>query len=730
MRNRSLPSLLKRSCSLILPLFLMVSLSNAKAAQYIVKLSDDSYVTAATTDTAGFQKQMSALLQQDVSIVRAMSGKSIVVNIDDTIDNVRALANMPGVEYIEPDLRMYATFIPNDPRYHEQWSLVSPSVNAGAINAEVAWDTTTGSDVVIAVIDTGILKQHEEFQGGKLLPGYDFITDINTARDGDARDPDPSDEGDWCTSSDVSSWHGSHVAGIAAASGDNAKGIAGVAFSPQTKILSLRVLGACGGFDSDIIDAIRWAAGLPVPDVPDNTTPAKVINLSLGGFGDCPRSFNEAFLDVYNKDVSVIVAAGNENMDAADFAPANCDHVMTVAAVDINGVRASYSNFGSVVDIAAPGGDVPFDTAILSAVDSGATTPIGDSDYGYKQGTSMAAPHVAGIAALLYSEEATLSVDEVETILKDSAREFPVTGDTFDCTTALCGSGLADAAAAIIVIGAPTAEFTFKTTDLTADFSDASTDSDGSITGWAWDFGDGGISSAQNPSHTYAAGGVYTVTLTVTDNDGATATTNKPVTVPNFSPTSEFTSRTTDLTTIFSDASTDSDGAVATWSWSFGDGASSSLQNPTHVYAAAGDYTVTLIVTDNDGASSDTSSQSVRVPNVAPTAGFTFSTNDLTADFIDASTDSDGAIAGWSWNFGDGAISSTQNPSHTYAVAGDYTVTLIATDDGGAISSTSDTVTVTEPVSRSSGGGSFSLITPLLLLVYLPIGFIRRRWFM
>ena len=821
MKNRSITSLLKRGCSLILPLFLMVSLSDAKAAQYIVKLSSDSYVTAAKTDASGFQKLMSALLQQDVSIIRPMSGESIVVNIDDTINNVRALANMPGVEYIEPDLRMYPTLIPNDPRYGEQWSLVASSVNAGAIDAETAWDTTTGTDIVVAVIDTGILKKHEEFQAGKLLPGYDFISDPATARDGDARDPDPSDEGDWRVAGDCfspfpedSSWHGSHVAGTAAATGDNAKGIAGVAFSPLTKILPLRVLGLCGGFLSDIADAIRWAAGLSAPGVPDNTTPAKVINLSLGGLGSCPQSFNDAFLDVYKKDVSVVVAAGNENSDASGFTPANCDHVITVAAVGQIGVRAWYSNFGSVVDIAAPGGDMPNDTGILSAVDSGKTTPNGDSEYAFYQGTSMAAPHVAGIAALLYSLDATLSVDELETLLTATARPFPVTGNPLDCTTALCGSGLADAAAAVSAMGAPIASFTTSTIDLTTDFTDTSTDSDGSIVSWAWDFGDGASSSAQNPSHLYAAAGDYTVTLTVTDNDGKAAMASQLVTTPNDAPSAGFTFRRRtdpDLTAIFSDASTDSDGSIESWAWDFGDGASSSAQNPSHLYAAAGAYTVILTVTDDDGAT-DTTSKPIRVPNVAPTAGFNFSISDLTADFSDRSTDSDGSVVLWAWNFGDGASSSAQNPNHTYAAgeymvtltvsdnegatstvskkviapnevpiakfsfstndlkadfsdestdsdgsivswswkfddgarssaqnpthnyaaAGDYTVTLKVTDDGGAINSTSVTVTVPKPrrSSSSGGGGSFPLITPLLLFAYLPIGFIRRRWFM
>jgi PKD repeat protein len=234
----------------------------------------------------------------------------------------------------------------------------------------------------------------------------------------------------------------------------------------------------------------------------------------------------------------------------------------------------------------------------------------------------------------------------------------------------------------------PVADFTFTTNDLTVYFTDASTDPDGTIVGWDWDFGDGNTSTQQDPTHTYAAGGTYTVSLTVTDNDGATDSVSKPVTVtePNAPPVADFTFTTSDLTANFTDASTDSDGTIVSWLWNFGDGNTSTVQNPSQTYAAGGTYTVTLTVTDDDGAT-DSVSKPVTVtepPNIPPTASFTYTINGLTVNFTDTSTDPDGTIVSWLWNFGDGNTSTLQNPTHTYATGGTYTVTLTVTDNDGA----------------------------------------------
>jgi PKD repeat protein len=250
--------------------------------------------------------------------------------------------------------------------------------------------------------------------------------------------------------------------------------------------------------------------------------------------------------------------------------------------------------------------------------------------------------------------------------------------------------------------GLPTANFSYSTTDLTATFSDTSTDNDGTIVTWDWDFGDGYSSSIQNPVHSYAAADTYTVSLTVTDNDGGSDTASQDITVtepPNVPPSASFTYSTTDLTATFSDTSTDSDGTIVTWDWDFGDGYSSSIQNPVHAYAAAGTYMVSLTVTDNDGGS-DTASQDITVaepPNVPPSASFTYSTTDLTATFSDTSTDGDGTIVSWAWDFGDGNNSSIQNPIHSYAAAGTYTVSLTVIDNDGGSDIVNQSVTVNEP---------------------------------
>jgi|GEM_PF-4615075 len=249
----------------------------------------------------------------------------------------------------------------------------------------------------------------------------------------------------------------------------------------------------------------------------------------------------------------------------------------------------------------------------------------------------------------------------------------------------------------------PTANFSSTCSALTCSFTSTSSDPDGTIAAYAWTFGDGGTSTAQNPSHAYSAGGTYTVTLRVTDNQGAQSTTtskNVTVTAPNQPPTANFTSSCSGLSCNFTSTSSDPDGSISAYSWTFGDGATSTAQNPSHSYGAGGTYTVTLRVTDNQGAQSTTTSKSVTVtaPNQPPTANFSSSCSGLSCNFTSTSSDPDGSISAYSWTFGDGATSTAQNPSHTYAAGGTYTVTLRVTDNQGAQSTTtSKSVTVTAP---------------------------------
>jgi serine protease len=352
-------------------------------------------------------------------------------------------ASDPNVEYAEPDRIMRRTFTPNDSRYNEQWHYFE---SAGGINAPAAWDKATGTGVVVAVLDTGV-RAHADL-AANLLPGYDFISDAFVGNDGNARDSDASDPGDWinpgeCGPGDPavfesSSWHGTHVAGTIAAATNNSSGVAGVAFN--ARVLPVRVLGKCGGYTSDIADAIVWASGGSVSGVPANPTPAKVVNLSLGGGGSCGATTQNAVNSARSRGTSVVVAAGNSNANAANYSPASCSGVVTVAAVGRNGGKASYSNFGAVVEVAAPGGSGG-SNSVLSTLNAGSTSPGADS-YALYNGTSMATPHVAGVVALMLSAKSTLTPDNVISLLQSSSRAFPAS-----CSQ--CGSGIVNASAAI-----------------------------------------------------------------------------------------------------------------------------------------------------------------------------------------------------------------------------------------------------------------------------------------
>lgn len=328
----------------------------------------------------------------------------------------------PNVLFAEPDLIVQAAYTPNDLRFtiSDQWNLMSSSY--GGINASNAWDLSRGAGMVIAVLDTGI-RFHPDLVDN-IIPGYDFISDPTNANDGNGRDADYQDPGDGFVTGECgtavgrqSSWHGTHVAGIAAASTNNRIGIAGV--SHHSFIQPVRVLGKCGGYTSDIADGILWASGAPVPGVPLNQRPANIINLSLSGFGTCPAILSSAIETARNRGSIVVAAAGNSGDLADRYLPGNCVGSQTVGSVTRGGLQSAFSNYGGRVSVWAPGEN------IFSTVNGGSYAPVDDFSqprYQAYSGTSMATPQVAGVAALVWSRNRYLSARDVESIVTSRSR--------------------------------------------------------------------------------------------------------------------------------------------------------------------------------------------------------------------------------------------------------------------------------------------------------------------
>jgi serine protease len=391
-------------------------------------------------------------------------GKTREIQLRPGQDAETALAaweQAPGVVGVIPDIQAFPLIDPIDPMYASQWDMHVPTAGKeGAANVPPAWNNATGAGVVVAVIDTGQTNHPDLIANMPEGWGIDMIENSATARDGDGRDMNPNDEGDWAWY--PSTWHGTHVAGTIGAA-QNEIGISGIA--PNVSIQHVRVLGAGGGSFNDVIDGIRWAAGLTTSwdgrpwsafGLTDNAHPADVINMSLGGGGSCWSTLQDAISQARAAGTVVVTAAGNSFRDAANFTPANCNDTVTVAATGRVGGLANYSNFGSSIDIAAPGGDMSRDSGILSTIATGASTLTGYSYTNY-QGTSMAAPHVAGVAALVASLHPTWGPSQIEAALYTGARPFPAdslrpcvtTSETPTGNQRQCGAGLLDAVGAL-----------------------------------------------------------------------------------------------------------------------------------------------------------------------------------------------------------------------------------------------------------------------------------------
>lgn len=389
-------------------------------------------------------------LVRDLALENTQLVRAVVRDKQATLELLKSLKGRSDVLYAQLNYIRRAFKTPNDALYPYQW-------HYPAMNLPQAWDLETGNSnpVTVAVIDTGILSGHPDFTG-KLLPGYDFISDPDIANDGDGRDNDPEDPGD--EPGGQGSYHGSHVAGTVAATTNEGEGVAGVSWG--AKILPVRVLGVGGGTDADILDAILWSAGLSVSGVPANPNPAQVINMSLGGTAKCSDFplWQDAISKASAKGSIIVVAAGNENMDASNFIPASCTGVITVGATETRGYRAPYSNYGSRIDVMAPGGDTSVDRNGDGYAD-GVLSPIRkDSDgsyiWAFYQGTSMASPHVAGLVALMKSKKPSLTFSEALSVLKQTARPLSATACQRSSASD-CGAGLVDAAAALQALSGP-----------------------------------------------------------------------------------------------------------------------------------------------------------------------------------------------------------------------------------------------------------------------------------
>jgi len=359
-------------------------------------------------------------------------------------DMIATLAANPMVEYVEEDKLLTTQFVPNDPMYAQQWHYFEA---AGGLNLQPAWDITRGAGSVVAVIDTGF-RPHADL-AANLLPGYDFISSAAIGNDGNGRDNNAIDTGDFAPAgacgagsrASNSSWHGTHVSGTVAAVTNNGRGVAGVAFA--AKVVPVRALGRCGGNTSDIADAMIWASGGAVAGIPNNANPARVLNLSLGGGGPCGATTSRAINSARARGTVVVVAAGNSNASVNNATPANCPGVVAVAATGRRGERSSFTNTGTLVDVAAPGGNQVTGQAngVLSTLNAGRTVPGADS-FAFYQGTSMATPHVAGVVALMQSVNRALTPTQIETMLRNTTRRFP-------SACAGCGTGIVNATAAV-----------------------------------------------------------------------------------------------------------------------------------------------------------------------------------------------------------------------------------------------------------------------------------------
>lgn len=507
-----------------IPVLSELSAATVERARVIVKFRPDAVTLrmhalstrASRSETADAVTARANALGSRIGVPlragRALTPHSQVLHASSmsAVTLAQRLAVEPDVEYAVVDQRRKHFGIPNDPLYGVgppvtsntggpvvgQWYLRAPTGDVTAsINAIKAWELSTGSsNIVVAVLDTGVRPEHPDL-AGRLLTGYDMVSDETAANDGNGRDGDASDPGDWvtqaesdskygaftgCDASD-SSWHGTMTASLIGAASNDGAGMAGVAWG--VKLLPVRVLGKCGGYDSDIIAGMLWSAGLMVPGLPINPNPARVINLSLGSSGSCPRSYVEAIRLISDQpNPAVIVSAAGNSSGHAVSTPANCVGVIAVAGLRHIGTKVGFSDLGPEITISAPGGNcvntaanAPCLYPLMAASNTGLTGPVASTytdSFNVSVGTSFSSPLVAGTVALMLSAQPTLTPSIVKSMLQLSARPFPSSGAADDpetrpiqachapdgtdqlqcyCSQATYGAGMLDAGNALAI---------------------------------------------------------------------------------------------------------------------------------------------------------------------------------------------------------------------------------------------------------------------------------------
>ncbi|HEV8690639.1 MAG TPA: S8 family serine peptidase, partial [Ideonella sp.] len=595
------------------------------------------------------------------------------------------LAKDPDVEWAVVDGRRHALAAPSDPRYPAQSGSITPAAGQwylrandstvkSSINVEPAWTRATGHGVVVAVLDTGI-TDHPDLNS-KIVQGYDFVgyaaADVAEANDLDLDDADPHDPGDWITAQEnasgefqdcgesgqlvPSSWHGTQVAGIVGAETGNGVGMAGIA--RDAMVLPVRVLGKCGGYDSDIIPAMRWAAGLSVSGVPANPTPAQVLNLSLGSADACTAAYTAVMDELTAAGVIVVAAAGNDGL--AVGTPANCPGMVAVAGLRHVGTKVGFSNLGPEITLGAPGGNCVNETGeclypLLSTINTGTQGPdqptYSDGFTRLTLGTSFSSPIVAGTVALMLSANPALTPSQVTSALKSSARAYPATGGDFGsprchapdatpqdsecyCSTGTCGAGMTDANGAVTrAVNGPfpntaasdVAPIAGDTVTLSSNSTSALAGR--SITSYQWTITRGGalasLVGATNAAtaHVQVTGaGAVELRLTVTDSEGSSASVRQALGVVQSSIAASIGATPSEpevgdnVALSAAGSAVDAGRTIAGYQWAITAGGnvasfsgSTTGSTATLVANAAGPVTVQLTITDNTGQQASTS---------------------------------------------------------------------------------------------------------------------------